>query len=125
MRIDRQTLAAGMVVLLLCCAGCGGYTPITYDVASIVKDDTGTVTLDGSKATATIKENKAVGTFAAVGVRGGKSVKLTVAEVKESGLVFDVTYSDADIEQVEISVGETKDVFVGDGGAGVRVTVSR
>ena len=97
--------------------------PITFDVSGIVRDDAGNVKPEGDSGIVTVKKRKAVGSSVTVGVPDGQTIKVMVAEIKNKALVFEVTHPDHPLEKVEIGIDETKEIFPGDGRAGVRVAL--
>ena len=121
--LNRIVNACAFAAFLLT-AGCDSFTPFTYDVSGLVKNEAGEVSAQGSAASATVKKRKAVGSFVAVGVGiEGRSIKVEVAATKPDALVLDVSLPDAPAERVEIARGQNQDVFPDGKNLGVRIHV--
>ena len=122
MRCDPRTVATCAIVLVFCFPGCGKFTPISIDVSYLEKDSSGNVTVGKQSGNMTLKKKTATGTSVAVGPQN-KTVKVMVAEIRDGKLVLDVSHPDYAAQKEGITVGETKDILLGDNAVGVRVKV--
>ena len=109
----------------LSCLGCGSSTAvkISFDVSPIVKDETGKVSIKGQSGSGQIKKPaSAAGTTITVTPQG-KYVSVKVVKADSSTIQFEISHPDHPNEGLELSTGETKDVFPGGGNSGVRIAV--
>lgn len=107
-------------LLLTFVAGCDSNPTVTISASYIEKDSAGEIAI-GSTGNMTSKN---VGAHVSVGSSSDEMVTVTIAEIRDDKVVLDVSHSKLDEQQLEFRLGESKDVFLGDGSLGVRLKCS-
>jgi hypothetical protein len=62
-----------------------------------------------------------IGASVSVGGRGDELLTAAVADIAQDQVVIDVSHPSFEAKRVPIKLGETKEVFFGDGNHGVRL----
>ena len=104
-------------LLLVSVAGCGGNPTVTIRADYIEKDTAGQITKGDSGGL--------TGDRVGGNVKVGKLVTITIAEIGYDKVVLDISHARVKGKQLDILLGESKDVFLGDGSFGVRVNFSK
>ncbi len=108
-------------LLLVSVAGCGGNPTVTIRADYIEKDTAGQIT----KRSGGILASDRIGHKVGARTLAKESVTVTIAEIGYDKVVLDISHARVKGKQLDILLGESKDVFLGDGSFGVRVNFSK
>jgi hypothetical protein len=102
-------------------AGCNSNPRVTITASYLEKNGDETVEV-GSVGTMTAD---IAGAVVSVGGTAGTGISATIAEITDKEVVLDISHPEHKSQQVRIKVGESKDVFFGDGSRGVRLRFTK
>jgi hypothetical protein len=98
-------------------AGCGRKPAVTISASYIEKGLAGEI---ATGSTGKMTSNK-VGALVSVGGSAKELVSVTIAEIGDDLVDLSIDHPSFDTKRIDIELGESKDVFIGDGSFGVRL----
>jgi len=115
-----RILLLAYCLLLAIVAGCGSKPAATISASYIEKDGAGAI-VTGS--TGNMTSNKA-GALVTVGGSADESITVTIAKIGDDKVAIDISHPSFDAKQLDIRLGESKEVFFENGSFGARIDFS-
>jgi hypothetical protein len=111
------TRALRCIALLVVLTGCSDNPAVTVSASYLEKKGEETVEV-GSVGMMT---SNRVGALVSVGGSSKGQISVRIAKIADNEVVLEVAHPEFESQQVKIRLGESSDVFFGDGSSGVRL----
>jgi hypothetical protein len=113
--VRNGILVCGALVAVF--SGCSGNPAVTISASYLEKSGEDAVEV-GSVAMMT---SDRAGAIVSVGGSSGEAISVKLTRVSADRVVLDVTYAQSESQPVVVKLGESKDVYFGDGSHGARL----